>query len=271
MKEYCYKVKHSLLKVEYKGIYYKKPLIENYGFYPVQQDFTNEKGETVQEWTGIWAKKIEFSKDCGVAKWLKRNIEGIYKKEKEIKDSKWVKDILESGYEFDDEGNLIENEAFLSGLNGLLCIDSEGAQASTLYIDLSGCVAFYDLKTIVDAVPNEVEKLLAEDVIYKAVLVLKERKKAKAKRQFVQSGQYVRPTSDEGHVKVTIAEDAMKKDKVTRKDKKDPNGRFLIKTKYGYATDKDVFVSDKNRAFIFTDFKLAKKVANKMGGKVVKL
>lgn len=271
MKEYCYKVKHNLLEVKFKGIYYKKPLIENYGFYPVQQDFEDEKGEKIQQWTGIWAKKIEFGPECKVAKWLKKNIESIYKKEKEIEDSKWVKEILESGYEFDKDDNLVENKAFLSGLNGMLCIDSQGAQAAVLYIDLSGCVAFYDLNTIVDAIPDEVEKLLKEDVIYKSVLVLKERKRAKAKRQFVQSGQYTRPTSDEGGVKVTIAKDAMKKEKITRKDKKNPDGRFIVKNCDGYYVDAHTYSSLKEKAYVFTNFKEAKKVANKNGGKVMKL
>ena len=57
MKEYCYKVKSNLLKVEFKGIYYKKPLIENYGFYPVQQDFEDEKGNKI-DFKGYRADKI---------------------------------------------------------------------------------------------------------------------------------------------------------------------------------------------------------------------
>ena len=90
-KKYCYKVKHNIIKVE-KDNAYAHPLIEKYGFKPVQE---GENGEYY--WTGVWAKTVNIDKKSSVAKWVKRSIENIYKKEKELAESKWIKEITEAG------------------------------------------------------------------------------------------------------------------------------------------------------------------------------
>ena len=166
-KEYCYKVKHGLIKVKENNAY-AKPKIEAYGFKPVQEVFTNESGEETYCWAGCWAKPIKLDKSSIVAKWLKKNIEDIYKKEKDKNsDSKWLKEILESGYEFDADGNLIENQKFLDGLEGQLCINADGEYRGVLYINMSGCVEFFDAKTLISSAFEDVMKLINADVIYK--------------------------------------------------------------------------------------------------------
>ena len=63
----------------------------------------------------------------------------------------------------------------------------------------------------------------------------------------------------------------MKKEKITRKDKKNPDGRFIVKNCDGYYVDAHTYSSLKEKAYVFTNFKEAKKIANKNGGKVMKL
>lgn len=170
-REYCYKFKSNFIKVKENNAY-AHPLIEKYGFKPVQQEYENETGLKAYYWAECWAKTIKIDPKSVVAKWLKKNVENIYKAEKKKKEetgepSKWYTEIRESGYDFDDEGNLIENKAFLSGLEGQLCVMATGEMRGVLYINMSGCVEFYDSKTLISSAFADIMRLTKAGAIYK--------------------------------------------------------------------------------------------------------
>ena len=273
-KKYCYKFKSNFLKVD-EGNAYVRPLIEKFGFEPVQE---GEEGEYY--WTGIWAKTVNVDKKSSVAKWVKRSIENIYKKEREVTDSKWIKEIKEAGYEFDDDGKLLENPHYLEGLTGQLCVDSGGNYAGTLYLNMSGCIEFYDSEALIGACFEDVMKLIRAEAVYKVRLETKERKRKKISRKGNGLGNNViakkkvdEVVNDTTSVNVHISDDALGKNKGKDKKpvKKQSKGQFLVKTKNGYYVCENTFTSLKDRAVIFDDFKAAKKAQKQAGGKVVKL
>jgi len=170
-KEYCYKFKFNVIKVKENNAY-AKPLIEKYGFSPMQEVYTNEAGEETYCWAEGWAKNIKIDSNSLVAKWVKKNIEDIYAKEKEKENSKWRDSILEEGYEFDEEGKLIENEKYLSGLEAQLCVMATGDLRGVLFINMGGAVEFYDAKTLISSAFEDVMQLERADAIYKKRLNL---------------------------------------------------------------------------------------------------
>lgn len=280
-KKYCYKFKYNYIKIDEDNAY-KKPLIEKYDFKPVQE---GENGEYY--WTGVWAKTVNIDKKSAVAKWVKRNIENIYKKEKEVTDSKWIKEILEAGYEFDDDGKLVENPHYLEGLTGQLCVDSEGELAGAIYLNMSGCVEFYDSDALIGACFADIMKLIKTDAIYKTVLRLKGDKKRKIKGKGKGKHRKMDTPRDNnvlvqdpdkisvGQVHVHVSEDALDNGKSKKSDKKTKSnkGQFMVKTLNGYYICDNTFTSLKEKAFVFDDFKVAKKALKncECGGKVVKL
>ena len=181
-KEYCYKVKSNYIKVDEKNAY-KKPLIEQFGFMPIQEEYEDEEGNKYYIWAEGWAKNIKLPPKSPVAKWIKGNIESIYKKEseKEGGDSKWLNEILEAGYEFDEEGKLVENEQYLNNLDAQLCIMHTGELSGTLFINLGGSVEFYDSKALLGSAFADVMRLIKADVVYKKCLFVKDRKESKKK------------------------------------------------------------------------------------------
>lgn len=269
-KEYCYKFKSNFIKVKENNAY-AHPLIEKFGFKPVQQEFENEVGLKSYYWAECWAKTITFDSSAVVAKWLKKNVENIYKNEKsrvekepEKGPSKWLEEIINSGYEFDEDGHLIENEAFLSGLNGQLCVMATGKMAGVLYINLSGCVEFYDSNTLISSAFEDIMQLESAGAIYKMALKLKERKKKRRKAAIK-----AKAVDEAAAVKVKMPDNL--DEKKAKKAKKETRGTFIIKTKIGYYTAKNTYSSLKEKAETFVDFKLAKKVQKEIGGKIVKL
>lgn len=275
-KEYCYKFKSNYIKVKENNAY-AHPLIEKFGFKPVQQEYENETGLRAYYWAECWAKNITFEANTVVAKWLKKNVENIYNKEKirvekepEKGPSKWLEEIRESGYEFDADGKLIENEAFLSGLNGQLCVMATGDMAGVLYINMSGCVEFYDSNTLISSAFEDIMKLEKADAIYKVALKLKERKKKKRKAAIKAAASASASDTSEGQgVKVKMPDGFGKKAK--KKAEKETAGSFIIKTYKGYYVTENTYSSLKEKAKVFEDFKLAKKAQKEVGGKVVKL
>lgn len=245
-KTFCYKFVSKVLEVDNNNAY-KKPLIENYGFMPVQETFEDEKGNKIDNWTGIWAKSIEIDKDSPIAKWTKKKIERIYKKESKNPDSTWVKDAHKAGYRFDKDGKLKENKTYLSGLSAQLCVSAEEPYAGTLYINMEGSAEFYNTDAVIDACPDVVQELLNAGVIYKTFLKVK---KHKTKPKFVK---YEEP------------------EKKAKKPKKNTQGRFIVKTPNGYFVDVDKYSSIKEKAMVITDFKAAKKLVKLVGGKVIAL
>lgn len=165
-REYCYKVKSNYIKVDEHNAY-KKPKIEEFGFMPIQEMFEDENGDKNYFWAEGWAKNIKLPASSPVAKWVRNNIESIYKKEKDNPDSKWLKEILESGYEFDDEDKLIENEQYLNNLEAQLCIMYTGELHGTLFINLGGTVEFYDSQALLGSAFEDVMKLIRAGVVYK--------------------------------------------------------------------------------------------------------
>lgn len=161
MKKYCYKVKFNYLKVDDMNAY-KKALIEQYDFSPMYE----ELDEGISSWAQGWAKSISIKSDSSIGKWLKKNVEGIYKKVKDIPDSKWKKEILESGYEFDAEGNLIENEITREDVQAQLCIMATGDFKGMLFINVGGAMEIYEAETLLECVPEEINKLVNDKVAY---------------------------------------------------------------------------------------------------------
>ena len=182
-KEYCYKVKSNYIKIDEKNAY-KKPLIEQFGFMPIQEEFEDENGNKTYGWAEGWAKKITLPPKSPVAKWIKANIESIYKKESEQEgDSKWLGEILEAGYEFDEDGKLIENDQYLNNLDAQLCIMYTGELSGTLFINLGGSVEFYDTRAVIGSAFGDVMRLIKANVIYKKCLFAKDRKESKKKKK----------------------------------------------------------------------------------------
>ena len=161
MKMYCYKVKWSLLKIKEDNAYVHAG-IEKYGFEPIFQQF--DEGQA--SWAGGWAKKVSIPHNTQIGQWLKSNVESIYKAEKDKADSKWIKELLESGYEFDTEGHLIENEKVLEPTNAELCIMREGSYHGTLFINIGGAMEIYDANVLRDCCPKEVYELESEGAVY---------------------------------------------------------------------------------------------------------
>ena len=161
MKMYCFKVKWPLLKVKEDNAYVHAK-IEEFGFEPIFQEFD----EGPASWVGGWAKKIMIAHDSKIGQWIKSNIESIYKAEKEKEDSKWKKEILESGYEFDAEGKLIENAKLKEPTSAELCIMKEGYNHGTLFINLGGSIEFYSVDTLRDCCPGDIAELETAHVIY---------------------------------------------------------------------------------------------------------
>ena len=174
-KEYCYKVKSNYIKIDLRNAY-KRPLIEKFGFMPMQEEFEDpETGKKVYSWAEGWAKAIKLPANSPVAKWVRSNIENIYKKEKDNPDSKWLKEILDSGYEFDAEGKLIENEKYVMNLDAQLCIMHTGDLHGTLFINLGGTVEFYDSNALIGSAFEDVMQLIKADVIYKKRLFVEKK------------------------------------------------------------------------------------------------
>lgn len=161
MKMYCYKVKWSYLKVKENNAY-AHAKIEDFGFAPIFQQFD----EGPASWAGGWAKKIEIAHDTQIGKWLKKNIEGIYKSEKGKEDSKWLKELLDTGYEFDEEGHLIENEMVKKPTSAELCIMKDGSLHGTLFINIGGTMEIYDKDVLLETCPGDVNELLSKGAIY---------------------------------------------------------------------------------------------------------
>lgn len=165
-KEYCYKVKSNYIKIDFKNAY-KRPLIEKFGFMPMQEEYEDPEGGKRISWAEGWAKMIKLPANSPVARWVRSNIENIYKKEKDNPNSKWLKEILDSGYEFDAEGKLVENAAYVDNLDAQLCIMHTGELHGTLFINLGGTVEFYDSNALLGSAFEDVMQLIKADVVYK--------------------------------------------------------------------------------------------------------
>ena len=162
MKMYCYKVKWPLLKVKENNAY-ARAKIEGFGFEPMFEQFEEGNGA----WIGGWAKKVSLPHDSKIGQWLKKNIESIYKAEKDKEDSKWVKEIKDAGYEFDEEGHLVENEKAKEPTSAELCIMKEGSYHGTLFINIGGAMEIYDTDVLDECCPGDINELLEKTAIYK--------------------------------------------------------------------------------------------------------
>ena len=166
MSKYCYKVKSNFLK---------QNKIEQYGFSPIYE--TENLGNEERVWAHGYAKFILIPYASDYAKWVKKNIEQIYKHEmKKVAESengevesKWLKEIAEAGYEFDPDGNLIENEKVKEPTPAQLCVFETGDFAGSLFINISGAIELYEKSVLDDCCSEEIKKLLDAGVIYKKV------------------------------------------------------------------------------------------------------
>ena len=164
-KMYCYKVKWPLLKIKENNAY-AHALIENYGFEPIFEQ--PDEGEPY--WARGWAKKVAIPHDTEIGKWLKRNIESIYKSEKaKLKPeegSKWIAEIISAGYEFDEEGHLIENDKAKEPTDAQLCVMADGIYHGTLFINIGGAMEIYDASVLRSCLGKEIYELEADKAIY---------------------------------------------------------------------------------------------------------
>ena len=171
-KFYCYKVKHSYIKIREDNAYVHAK-IENFGFKPM---FVNEDGED-SYWAEGWAKNIKIKHNSGVGSWIKSNIEHIYaaekaRIEKEGGESKWIAEILSSGYEFDEGGMLIDNEEATKDIEAQLCVMATGDLKGVLFINVGGAMEVYNSDTILKDAFDDITLLLANNVIYQKILKL---------------------------------------------------------------------------------------------------
>lgn len=150
--EYCYKIKHAWLK---------KQRLKNLGYKLYSDEYDNL----------YWAKNINLSPISLIAQDLKKQVELIFKKGGE----EYKKIILESGFEFDLNDNLIINDAFLNGLKAQLCvsINNFDSDRNVLFINIDG-MEWYNISYVNDACKDEIEKLLKAKVIYKKLMIVKE-------------------------------------------------------------------------------------------------
>ena len=167
---YCFKFKSGWLKMR-KGVSKDgKEIvfadIEGLGFAPMFEEFEDEKGEKHSSWSEGWAKPVTLAYDSYVGKWLKKNVEDIYKKEKDKEDSKWASSILESGYEFDSEGNLIENDKLREPVSAQLCVMASGDFRGILFLNVGSALDIYDSKTIVGDAKEAVMDLILSGAVY---------------------------------------------------------------------------------------------------------
>ena len=162
VKKYCYKIKRNYLKRKPNNAY-SKAKIESYGFLP----YTSEDEEDTEI---IFAKSLKLSVDSSIAQWMKHDLEKIHNKG----DEKWLKELENSGYEFDEEGHLIYTEAFLSGLNVQLCISNQRPYNGCLFINVGGTTEFYEKDTLDECAASDMILLLSNDVAYKKILVEEE-------------------------------------------------------------------------------------------------
>lgn len=172
MVRYYYNVKWNYLKTKSNNAY-SRAKIEDFGFSPVVEDI-----DGFTSWTGAWAKKLTLPFDCTIGKWIRGEIEQIYKselkKEKETGEtSTWLKSIRENGYEFDEEGHILENDASRQDVSAELCVFIDGPFKGTLFINVGALVEIYDSVSLTENAPKEVEELLKNNVIYKKKYVVK--------------------------------------------------------------------------------------------------
>lgn len=162
---YCYKVKWPLLKIKENNAY-AHAKIEEYGFEPIFEQ--PDEGEPY--WAGGWAKKVQLPHDCEIGQWLKKNVESIYKSEraklKPEEGSKWIKEITDAGYEFNEDGTLIENDKAKEPTSAELCIMLNGDYHGTLFINIGGAMEIYDARVLRNCLGNEIYKLETDKVIY---------------------------------------------------------------------------------------------------------
>ena len=166
MKRYLYKFKHEYLKLHENNAY-KRPKIEKLGFKPIME---GEEGNLY--WAEGWAKSITISHNSSIGDWLKKNVESIYKAEmKKIADkkfdSKWLEEIKKSGYEFDSDGNMIDNEKSKEDIPAQLCVMFTGSLHGTLFINVGNGLEFYESTTLDECAKDEVAALLEAGAIYK--------------------------------------------------------------------------------------------------------
>lgn len=179
-KFYCYKVKHSYIKIREDNAYVHAK-IEKFGFEPMF--VSDENGDENRYWAEGWAKTIRLKHNSGIGMWIKKNIEQIYAaenkriaEEKEKKgepvESKWVNEILEGGYEFDEDGMLIDNEESTKDVEAQLCIMATGDMKGVLFINVGGAMEIYNSDTLLKDASEEVLNLITLGVVYKKRLKL---------------------------------------------------------------------------------------------------
>ena len=166
-RKYCYKVKFNYLKVN-KDSAYSHAGIEKFGFSPIMEEF--EEGALA--WGEGWAKPVTLSHESVVGRWIKGNIESIYKAEKKAEAekgeaSKWLKEIIEGGYEFDADGKLIENEKAKEDIQVQLCVMATGSLKGLLFINVGGAMELYDAETLSVSVPAEIKELEDANVVFR--------------------------------------------------------------------------------------------------------
>lgn len=144
-KKYCYKIKRTYLKLEN---------LKKFGF----DKFIDESTEEI-----FWAKRILIDKDSTIGKFLKSQLEMIYLKGGE----KYKKELLDSGYEFDQEGKLVLNQAFTSGLAAQLCVslNNSDSDKGCLFINVDG-MEWHETEILDESVFKDIEILKSNKVIY---------------------------------------------------------------------------------------------------------
>lgn len=162
-KEYHYKVKRNWLKMDTTK-YEPRAKIQDFGFEPFIPDEGSEEGV-------YWAKPITVGVDTKIAGWIKHQMEKIYQKGGE----EWANEILQQGFEFNEQENLIINDAFLDSLKGQLCISVNRGEYdfACLFINLEG-TEWGSCEFLDDALKEEVEKMLSAGMIYKKRFLARE-------------------------------------------------------------------------------------------------
>lgn len=160
-KNYCYKFKSNYLRINKKEV--REFLEKELGLlvYEPQDEADTEL---------FIARPFKLEKEDVLYRYIKKQIEDINKTEN--KSERLEKELKESGYEFNEDGTVVENETFLNGMpTSQLCVSINGEMKGCLFINLEG-LEFYHIDVINGCANAKkiADKLVKNKVVYKKLL-----------------------------------------------------------------------------------------------------
>lgn len=126
-----------------------------------------EGEEGLSDAEAYWAKTLRVPADSPVAGWLRHTLERIWQGGNCDETAKG--EIVSSGYEFEEDGGIIDNERFLSDLVCQLCVAVRGEGRGELFINMGG-IEFSDYGTLEKTFPEELDLLAKANAAYRKLM-----------------------------------------------------------------------------------------------------